>query len=131
MGDRPTGENGMRGYERRRVGQRPWQHRQGQKGLGLCAALVAVVLMIPMSAVLAEAAAEEGAVSSQAAYAAGPIAARPRNSEIDWPSHSREAIALAGLLAIVLGFRASGLARSQSRRPAGAEFLGSPRESKG
>lgn len=36
-----------------------------------------------------------------------------------------------GLLAIVLGFRISGLARNQARRAAGTEFLGSPREPTG
>ena len=128
------GDRAARGWTGRGARRSAWQRmqdRQGRKGLGLLAALVAVILTIPISAVLAETATEQSAEPTKTAYAAGPINARARDLAEDWPPHAQEALALAGLLAIVLGFRASGLARNQARRAAGAEFLGSPREPTG
>jgi hypothetical protein len=59
------------------------------------------------------AAAEEGANSSVGpAYQDGPVAARFTDSPIELPTSAEEAIAFVALVAIVIGFRASGLSRS-------------------
>lgn len=84
-------------------------------GRGRIRGVVAFASLVALAGLAAGSAAETRA---PAPYRPGPIASAPRTGvAIDWPRRAREAVVLGGIAAILVGFRASGLARSGRRRP--------------
>lgn len=90
-----------------------WGGRVRSGILGLC------LILFALPGVLI--AAVEGAATAEIgpAYQDGPLGARAIESGFELPTSAEEAIAFAALVAIVIGFRASGLSRSgiSGRRP--------------
>ena len=94
---------------------------RGQRAVGAALSL-GLVLVIALGGLESVASAQGDGLDSNASieaarpYQAGPLEARGAASVDVLPSLAEEGVALAALIAVVLGFRLSGLARNSVRR---------------